>query len=186
MACLAYLDDVIIYAPDAMIHIERLAAVFDRVERAGVKFIFDKCNIMQKQRIFLGHYCGRGNFPGHRKDVKIKTMAYPPKVKDVRAFLGLCTYYKSLICGFASLATPLTDLTRKGRLFVWDAKYQFSFEALKSALTSEPIVAMPNDYDPFVLDVDVSVFCISGVWLRSRAVMNVWWPILVVSLPPPK
>ena len=44
-----------------------------------------------------------------------------------------------------------------------DGKAQESFEMLKEALTSPPILAMPNDGDDFVLDTDASDFAIGAV-----------------------
>lgn len=164
ISCLAYLDDVIIFAADPVTHIQRLGEVLERMERAGLKFRLDKCKIMKRQLIFLGHsISAEGISPDPEKVLKIEQWPIPRKVKQVRSFLGLCTYYKLLVPKFAKLASPLTELTKKGKLFVWSAECQSSFEALKVALTSEPIVAMPNDHDPYVLDVDASLFCIGGV-----------------------
>lgn len=35
-------------------------------------------------------------------------------LEKVRSFLGLCSYYRRFIKGFAHIAAPLTDLTRTG------------------------------------------------------------------------
>ena len=36
-------------------------------------------------------------------------------LKDVRAFLGLASFYRRLIQGFSAVAKPLTELTKKNR-----------------------------------------------------------------------
>ena len=44
----------------------------------------------------------------------------PKSVIEVRSFLGLAGYYRRFIEGFSKIAIPLTQLTCKGRAFVWD------------------------------------------------------------------
>jgi hypothetical protein len=41
----------------------------------------------------------------------------PKNVKDIRAFLGLCSFYRRLVPKFADIARPLTQLTRKDVAF---------------------------------------------------------------------
>jgi len=40
-------------------------------------------------------------------------------VTEIRSFLGLAGYYRRFIEGFSKLALPLTQLTYKGKPFVW-------------------------------------------------------------------
>jgi hypothetical protein len=47
---------------------------------------------------------------------KVKAVKYyptPKNVKDDRAFLGLCSFYRKLVPKFAEIAKPLTMLTWK-------------------------------------------------------------------------
>lgn len=66
--------------------------------------------------------------------------------KDVRAFIGLASYYRRFVKDFAKIASPLHGLLDKGRKFVWSDEAEDSFLKLKSALISSPILAMPADY----------------------------------------
>ena len=56
--------------------------------------------------------------------------------------MGLCNYYRKFIKGFANLAKPLTDLTKKGIKFEWTPQVQAAFELLKSKLTCAPCLKM--------------------------------------------
>ena len=42
----------------------------------------------------------------------------PKNAKDVRAFLGLASFYRRLVPNFAEAAKPLTILTRKDQNFI--------------------------------------------------------------------
>jgi len=64
---------------------------------------------------------------------------------------------------FAALAAPLHALTGKNRKFGWTSNCEEGFQELKRALVSSPILAMPNDGDPFVLDTDACDVSIGAV-----------------------
>jgi hypothetical protein len=54
----------------------------------------------------------------------------------------------------ASSATPLTNLLKKGVLFIWTKDHQVAFEALKHALVSTPVLALSNFSKPFIIEMD--------------------------------
>jgi hypothetical protein len=51
----------------------------------------------------------------------------PKSVKEVRAFLGLASFYRRLVPNFAEIAKPLTVLTRKDQEFKWGPQQHGSF-----------------------------------------------------------
>ena len=80
----------------------------------------------------------------------------PRNAKEVRRFLGLCTYYRRFIRSFPDVARPLHELTEKGQSFEWTKACEESFEQLKDALVSAPVLAYPRTTEPFLLDTDAS------------------------------
>jgi len=75
---------------------------------------------------------------------------------EVRSFIGLCSYYRRFIPGFADVAAPLHALQRKNVPFVWTDECEVAFNHLKECLTSAPIFGMPRDDGTFLLDTDAS------------------------------
>ncbi|GBG73943.1 hypothetical protein CBR_g17658 [Chara braunii] len=73
---------------------------------------------------------------------------------DVRAFLGLASYYRRFIKGFAAIARPLTNLLRKDQPLSWDAECQQAFATLKDALATAPILIRPDPSKQFILITD--------------------------------
>lgn len=57
--------------------------------------------------------------------------------------------------GFSELATPLTDLTKKGD-FVWTEGAQAGFDRLKEVMRCFPVLELPNFSQPFTLECDAS------------------------------
>ena len=87
----------------------------------------------------------------------------PTIVKGVRQFLGHVGFYRRFIKDFSKLAKPLCELLVKDVKFVWDDRFQRSFEELKLFLTTAPIVRAPNWKFPFEVMCDASDFAIGAV-----------------------
>ena len=77
-------------------------------------------------------------------------------MQDVQAFLGLANFYHHFVFRFADIAPPLTDLTCKDIEFTWTAECAASFEMLKTALTTAPVLQVFDDAKPSELWVDAS------------------------------
>src|SRR5258708_13321405 len=80
------------------------------------------------------------------------------KVKDVQSFIGFVNFYQRFICDFSKIARPLHVLTQKSKDWSWGAAKQQAFDALKSAITSAPMLAFPSESSPFHLEFDASNF----------------------------
>ena len=53
--CIIYLDDIVIFSKDLVSHLERLEAVFQRLEEAGLRCKPSKCELFKWQIAYLGH-----------------------------------------------------------------------------------------------------------------------------------
>ena len=101
---------------------------------------------------------------------KIKNTPRPRNKKQMRSFLGLCGYYRKFIEGFSTISAPLTDCTRarEPNDIVWTDKEESAYVALKNALTSDPILILPNFHEPFILRTDASATGIGAVLLQEK------------------
>ena len=153
--CLVYLDDIVVFSKTTEEHLERLVRILGRLQSAGLKLKPEKCCLMQRSVSFLGHVVSdQGIATDPEKTKMVTEWPVPNSVKEVRSFLGLTGYYRRFVKDYASIAAPLHFLTKKDQPFVWTEETQEAFETLKDALTSPPILAMPNDTGEFVLDTD--------------------------------
>jgi hypothetical protein len=74
--------------------------------------------------------------------------------------LGLAGYYRKCVKYFGVISQPLTKLLKKGVLFMWTQDHQLAFEALKQALVTAPVLALPNFAKPFIIETDA---CDAGI-----------------------
>ena len=162
--CLVYLDDIIVLGKSFTHHLENLEKVFERLRAANLKLNPKKCNLFRRQVNYLGHVVSdNGVAVDPAKIAAITNWPVPRDKHQVRSFLGLCTYYRRYVKGFANIAKPLTRLTEEKRTFHWDHECQASFEELKNKLSSAPILSYPRPEGKFVLDTDASNTAIGSV-----------------------
>ena len=74
----------------------------------------------------------------------IRDWPTPTTVKQTRSFLGFGNYYRQFISGFAHLAQPLHDLTKKNKIWDWTPEFQVAFKLLKEWFTTAPVLMMPD------------------------------------------
>ncbi len=82
---------------------------------------------------------------------------------------------------FAEIATPLTDLTKKGQpnKVIWGASQQKAFDTLKGLLTRDPVLKLPELEKPFVLRTDASEIGLGAILLQEQD--DVLFPIAYAS-----
>ena len=175
---LFYLDDICIFSSSIDEMLDRIAMVLYRLKEFNLKIKPKKSFFFQSNVLFLGHMLSKdGILPNPEKVSKVRDWPVPKMAKEVHSFLGLASYYRRFIPKFAKWANPLHDLirpiaTKKKRAgtrlqplspdlqlppFKWDSQHQESFDRLKDALTSSPILAYPNYDKPFILETDASL-----------------------------
>jgi hypothetical protein len=67
------------------------------------------------------------------KTAQILNWGVPQCLRDVRAFIGMTSYYRKFVKDYAAVAAPLTALMDKNRAFNWNRVCQEAFDKLKQA-----------------------------------------------------
>ena len=168
-----YLDDIIIFSSTFEELIDRLTAVFSRLQEHNLKLQASKCGYMMSQVTYLGHIVSQeGIQTDPEKTSAILDRPVPQNIKDVRSFLGFTGYYRRFIQNFARIARPLNDLLIghgtfkkiKGKKrpnikkvsFIWEDAQQKAFDTLKEKFTNPSILAYADYHLPFKLHTDAS------------------------------
>ncbi|XP_019240554.1 PREDICTED: uncharacterized protein LOC109220546 [Nicotiana attenuata] len=157
---LVFFDDILIYSNNLHDHVGHLKQVFATMVSHNLLAKKSKCAFGVARVEYLGHFItADGVSTDPRKIEAVQQWPIPRTVKQLRVFLGLAGYYRKFIKGYGIISRPLTNLLRKDG-FVWNAKAAESFAALKVALTSAPVLALPNYAIPFVVETDA---CGTGI-----------------------
>jgi len=118
--CLVYLDDVIVFGSTFEELLHRTKVVFQRIRDPKLKLKASKCSFIKREVSFLGFIVSGAGIGTQPKKVKcVVDWPSPSNLHEVRSFLGLCSYYRRFVAGFASIAAPLHALTKKNAVFQW-------------------------------------------------------------------
>ena len=164
-----YMDDIAIATkhPSLDSHRDAVCDVLQVAKDNSLFFKLPKCIFHAPSINYLGVILERGvTRMDLFKVAGIKNWPTPTCVKDVRSFHGFCNFYRPFIAGFASLAKPLNELTKKDTPFSWTKACQEAFDHLKARMTSEPVLAHPNLDKQFELEVDTSGYTVGAVLLQ--------------------
>ncbi|KAG1957220.1 thy-1 membrane glycoprotein [Pimephales promelas] len=155
--CVVYLDDLLVHARDFDQAVHNLREVLTAIRSAGLRLNPAKCNLLTRQTQFLGHVVSEsGVATDPTKVAAVRDWPPPTNITELRSFLGLASYYRRFVRDFATIASPLHQLTNKGRRFGWSEDCAVAFRQLKAALIDAPVLAYPDPNQPFLVDTDAS------------------------------
>jgi hypothetical protein len=152
-----YIDDLLIVSQTFEEHLRHLGLVLQRLQDAGMTINLEKSAFLQQEVHFLGHVLSpNGVSTDPAKVEAIQKFPVPKTQKHLRAFLGLCGYYRRFSDRFSHETAPLTQLLRKGTRWNWTSVEQQAFERTKGLFLEAVILHFPNFSKTFYLQTDGS------------------------------
>jgi hypothetical protein len=123
-----------------------------------------KCRFAETEIEYLGHLISHhGVQVDPSKLEAMISWPLPRSIKALRGFLGITGYYRKFIRNYGLIAAPLTALLKKNS-FVWPPATTQAFEALKVAVSSPPVLRLPDFSQPFVIECDASGIGVGAVF----------------------
>ena len=152
-----------IFSPTLEEHLEHICVIFDRLRQHNLKLKLKKCSFLKSETHYIGFVISEeGIKPDQKKVEAIRSLPVPTCVREVRSFIGMCSYYRRFIPNFSHIAKPIIALTRKYTHFKLSDTDQKAFDYLKDSLTAVPLLVYPDSNKPYVLYTDASDTCLGA------------------------
>jgi hypothetical protein len=147
---LVFFDDILIYSSSWAEHLQHVGIVLNALRAHRLHLKCSKCSFGASSVAYLGHVISaEGVAMDVDKIAAVASWPAPRSARALRGFLGLAGYYRKFIRDFGIIAAPLTRLLRR------DA-FDAAFLALKGALTTGPVLQMPDFDRVSTVDSDAS------------------------------
>ena len=113
-ACVAYLDDILVYGRTFEEQCQNLKLVLARLRTKGVKLRPEKCFLFREEVRYLGRLISRHGHRPDPKDAEVldKFKIAPKNVGELRTLLGFLGYYRQYVRDFAKRFKPVYDLLK--------------------------------------------------------------------------
>jgi hypothetical protein len=167
-----FIDDILIYSKNNEDHANHIRIVLQRLRDHRLYAKFSKCEFWLDSVKFLGHtISSEGISVDPTKVQEVMDWKPPTSVHQIRSFLGLAGYYRRFILDFSKIAKPMTELLKKEAKYQWDDKCDEAFHTLRKLLTTAPVLAQPDNTQPFDVYCDASGTGLGCVLMQNDRVI---------------
>ena len=159
-----YLDDILIYSNDMSEHHQHVKEVLKRLHKAGLYAKAEKCEFHSESVEYLGYILSPSGLTMSDDKIKIiQDWLESKKVKDIQSFLGFANFYCQFIFNYSDIVIPLTHLTRKDIPWKFNSSCQDTFNSLKKAFTSAPILTHWIPDAQLIVETDASDYALAAI-----------------------
>jgi hypothetical protein len=147
-----FFDDILIYSSTWADPLRDLRTVLAVLRQHQLFVKQSKCAFGVPSVAYLGHVISASGVAMDPAKVQaVHDWPQPRLARVVRSFLGLVGYYRKFVHDYGIIAASLTVLLKKEG-FAWSAEADVAFDALKAAVTTAPVLALPDFTKPFVVE----------------------------------
>ncbi len=167
---IVYIDDILIYFRSLAEHRQHVVEVLQRLREFHLYLKAEKCTFHQSTVHFLGYIINSGGIRMDKGKVEaVTSWPLPSSIKELQRFLGFSNFYRRFISNYSTITSPLTDLLKgKAKSLAWNPNATETFNKLKRAFTSAPLLVHRNPRLPFVVEVDASTTGVGAVLSQQQ------------------
>jgi len=166
---LVYIDDILIYSKTREEHIKHLKLVAKKLNEFKLQINMKKSYFMVKSVKYCGYIVEGGSLKIDPDKLTLMNIwPVPQNASAVRSFLGFLGYYRRFLKDFGTLAAPLHAISGTNSEWKWTIVEQNSFDQLKRAMMSEPVLVCPRDDLVFHIWPDASPWAVGGILTQDH------------------
>ena len=162
-----YIDDMMVKSTTGELHIAHLSEAFQILRNYNMKLNPAKCAFGVSAGKFLGFIVNRRGIEANPDKIKaMLDMPSPSGIKEVQRLIRRIATLSRFISRASDKCQPFFQVLKKA--FQWDTKCEEAFSALKTYLSSPPIIVTPIEGELLTLYLAVSDFSTSAVLVREK------------------
>ena len=156
--CCCYLDDIVFYSKTEDEHDGHLNEIFKTLQEHTLTL---------KSNCWVTLSMEMENAQTQTKIEALMNMVRPVNCRQMRSFLGLTGYYRTLVPNYAKIATPLNKLLKKRARFVWGDAQDEAWVRLRDELVSDRIMAYSQPDKPYKLFTDACDYAVGAILVQE-------------------
>ena len=164
--CELYMDDIAVHGSTDDEFLERLEAIFKRLEKHHITLNPDKCIFGASEIEFVGHtLSSEGISMSTLKKNLVVQFAKPRISRQLKQFLGLANYFRDHIRNHSMVVKPMQKLLQnynKSSVIKWTPSADVAFEQIKDNINTCPTLFFVSDTATIFVNTDASDYGVGG------------------------
>lgn len=161
---LVRVDDVLITGRTRAEHLKTLSIVLERFKKVGIRLKKRKCTFLAQEVVYLGFKINKdGIKPVESKVEAIDKAPRPTNVSELKAYLGMLTYYNRFLPNLSTLLHPLYSLLQSKVKWSWGKEQEKSFVESKKLLKSASVLVHYDPSKELIVACDASAHGVAAV-----------------------
>ena len=162
-----YIDDMLVKSTTAKLHIAHMYEAFQILREYNMKLNPAKCSFGVSDEKFLGFIVNNLGIEENPDKIKaVLDMPPPSGIKEVQCLTGRIAALSRFESRARDKCQPFFQVLKKD--FQWDTKFEEALSALKTYLSSLPILVSPSEGELLTLYLAILGFSISAILVRDK------------------
>ena len=162
-----YIDDMLVKSTTTELHITHLSEAFQILREYNMKLNPAKCSFGVSSGKILGFIVNNRGIEANLDKIKVVLNMPPPlNIKEVQCLTGRKAALSRFVSKASDKCQPFFQVLKKD--FQWDTHCEEAFTALKTYLSSPPILVSPSEGELLTLYLTVSDFLTRAVLIRDK------------------
>src|SRR5258705_10258123 len=175
------MDDILIFSETLEEHRCVVREVLEIIRNNCLYLKAEKCEFEQPKIDYLGLKIAFDKIAMDAVKVQgVVDWPTPENTTDVHSFLGFTNFYQRFIRNFSDIAKPMNALLQKNTKWLWADEQACTFECLKTAICSAPVLVFPDPDRAYLVEADSSGYATGAVLSQMRDDKK-WHPIAFIN-----